>query len=158
MKKNIFITWSLYCWYHKWDYWIKVGYNEIQGNWYTWAIIGENNPVLLRHGANVFLVSDWMMKTNNSFHLLFSHSQCILVLQSCWQCATWNTILFSNWSLSFNLFVNFIESLQHYVKRYWFMFASHCDIWLLMENYLYLNRKFAVYHMPQYTLKWYVSY
>ena len=40
----------------------------------VWAIIGENNAILLRDGASVFLVSDWMMKTNNSFHILFPHS------------------------------------------------------------------------------------
>jgi len=54
-------------------------------------------------------------------------------------CITWNTIFFNNLSLSFHFFVNFTKSLQLCVKRYWFMFASHCDIWLLIENCLYLN-------------------
>jgi len=45
-----------------------------------------------------------------------------------------------NLMLKFHFFVNFINSLQLCVKRYWFTFASHCNIWLLIEKYLYLNR------------------
>ena len=36
----------------------------------------------------------------------------ILVLQTHWQCATWDTIIFSNLSLRFHIFVIFVKTLQ----------------------------------------------
>jgi len=68
-----------------------------------------------------------------------SFSQVIPVLQPDQQCTTHNTILFSNLSLSFHFFINFVKNLQLCVKRYWFTSANHCNILLLIENCLYLN-------------------
>jgi len=83
----------------------------------------------------------WWLKIDTQFctqiSVRISHG--LLILQSHWQCTKQDTIFFSNLSLGFHFFSNFVENLQLCVKRYWFMFASHCNIWLLIGNCLYLN-------------------
>jgi len=59
----------------------------------TWAIIGENNRLLLRQGTNVFLVSDWiyinliMLGPKNNFAVSkFSlYTFCYIQVSSLWK-------------------------------------------------------------------------
>ena len=83
---------------------------------------------------NLLHVRQWLkIDTQFSTQISVSFSQGILVLQPCWQCAARNTILFSNFNLSFHFFINFVKNLELCIKRYWFTFACHCDIWLPIE-------------------------
>ena len=58
-----------------------------------------------------------------------SFSQGILVLQPRWQCATRNTIFFSNLSLRFHFFVNFVKSLQLCVNSLRLLAIAIFDYW-----------------------------
>jgi len=104
------------------------------------SLVGWWKPtiIFISMVSNQLRVRQWLKKDTLFYiHISVSFAQGILVLQPRWHCTTQNTIFFSNLSVSFHFFVDFVKNLQLCVNRYWWTFASHCDIWLLIACFVF---------------------